>query len=155
MAPDQLQDECQGERKAALGGHHSFKIRVYYEDTDAAGIVYYANYLKFAERARTEMLRDYGADHSMLQKRLGLAFVVKRCAANYRSPARLDDLLDIQTKIKRIGGASVDLEQDVFLDDQLLVSLDVRLALLDAMMKPARLPELLNAALRQQYVAGS
>jgi len=153
VAPDKVINERTEDRQAALAGPHLFKVRVYYEDTDTAGIVYYANYLKFAERARTEMLRDYGADHGMLQKKLGLAFVVKRCVANYHRPARLDDLLDIRTRIKRIGGASIDLGQDVLLDDQLLVSLEVRLALLDATMKPTRFPALLNAALQQQYVA--
>ena len=136
-----------------MADRHFFKIRVYYEDTDAAGIVYYANYLKFAERARTEMLRDYGADHTMLQKTHGVAFVVKRCVAEYHSPARLDDLLEIRTEIKKIGGASVELRQNVFLDDQLLVALEIRLALLDATMKPVRLPDVLIAALQQQYVA--
>ena len=72
--------------KAALVGQHVYSVRIYYEDTDAAGIVYYANYLKFAERARTEMLRSSGADHQKLQQELGLAFVVKRCVVDYRWP---------------------------------------------------------------------
>ncbi len=136
--------------KAALAGQHVFSVRIYYEDTDAAGIVYYANYLKFAERARTEMLRSSGADHRKLQQELGLAFVVKRCTVDYRRPARLDDLLEIRTCIKKVGGASLDLAQAAYLDDQLLVSLDVRLALLDRAMKPARLPPPLIAALKSQ-----
>lgn len=139
----------------ALAGPHSFKLRIYYEDTDAAGIVYYANYLKFAERARTEMLRDFGADHRMLQRELGLAFVVRRCAVDYHRPARLDDLIDIRSQVARIGGASVDLDQRAYLDDRLLVSINVRLALLDGEMKPARLPPVLIAALGPQYVPGS
>ena len=151
MAIVRLPEEHQQDCKTASAGHHSFGIRVYYEDTDAAGIVYYANYLKFAERARTEMLRDYGADHAMLQRTFGITFVVKRCTADYHRPGRLDDLLDIRTRIKRIGGASVELKQDVFLGATLLVSLDVRLALLDANLKPARLPDVLIAALKQQY----
>lgn len=141
--------------KTASADRHTFRIRVYYEDTDAAGIVYYANYLKFAERARTEMLRDYGADHRMLQKELGIAFVVKSCAVDYHRPARLDDLLDIRTNVKRIGGASLDLAQGVYLNDLLLASLDLRLALLDETMKPVRLPRVLIAALVPQYVSGS
>ena len=134
----------------ALPTAHSFRLRVYYEDTDAGGIVYYANYLKFAERARTEMLRDYGAAHEKLKEELGLSFVVKRCMADYHRPARLDDVLDVRTAIGKIGGASLDLFQDVLLDDICLVSLDIRLALLDQTMKPARLPRFLIAALKPQ-----
>lgn len=130
---------------------HHYAIRVYYEDTDAGGIVYYANYLKFAERARTEMLRDYGAAHSLLQNNHGLAFVVKHCSINYHYPARLDDLLDMHTSVRKIGGASLNLDQRVYHGDHLLVSLDVRLALLNNMMKPSRLPPALIAALRPQY----
>lgn len=129
---------------------HSFRLRIFYEDTDAGGIVYYANYLKFAERARTEMLRDHGVAHERLQKELGLFFVVKRCAVDYHLPARLDDLLEVRTGIKKFGGASLNLAQEVFLDDQCLVSLDVRLALLDQAMKPTRLPAFLIAALKSQ-----
>ncbi len=138
-----------------MAAEHSFKLRVYYEDTDAAGIVYYANYLKFAERARTELLRDCGCDHSMLQRQFGLSFVVKRCTVDYHRPARLDDSIEIRTKLARLGGASLDLVQSIYVDDQLLVSLEVRLALLDEAMKPARLPRVLIAALALQYKPGS
>lgn len=132
---------------------HLFNIRIYYEDTDTGGIVYYANYLKFAERARTEMLRDYGAALSLIQEQFDLAFVVRRCCADYHHPARLDDQLVVRTKIKRLGGASLDLDQRVYLEDQLLASLNVRLALIDQAMRPARFPPLLIAALRPQYEA--
>ena len=100
---------------AGLQPDHHFQIRVYYEDTDAAGIVYYANYLKFAERARTEMMREHGASHEDLRQSAGLSFVVKRCTAEYHHPARLDDILDVRTHIGKIGGASLDLRQQVFL----------------------------------------
>src|SRR4051794_32891861 len=69
-------------------------LRVYYEDTDAAGIVYYANYLKFAERGRTEMMRELGFAHSEIAKEIGTLFTVRRCSIDYRAPARLDDALD-------------------------------------------------------------
>lgn len=130
---------------------HRFTLRVYYEDTDAVGIVYYANYLKFAERARTEMLRDISNDYSLMRDELGLAFVVQRCLANYRRPARLHDLLDVRTLIVRVGAASLTLCQEVFRDDMLCVAIDVRLALVDCQMKPARLPQALIAALTPQY----
>ncbi len=133
---------------------HHYEIRVYYEDTDAAGIVYYANYLKFAERARTEMMRERGASHEGLRRRAGLAFVVRRCLVEYHRPARLDDRLDVQTHIGKIGGASLELRQLIYQGDRLLVSLDVKLALLNEAMRPARIPKPLIAALRPQYKVG-
>ena len=89
---------------------HSFPIRVYYEDTDAGGIVYYANYLKFAERARTEMLREAGFHHTAMMNAEGIALAVRRCAAEYQRPAKLDDLLDVSTTVTGIGAATIDLE---------------------------------------------
>jgi acyl-CoA thioester hydrolase len=127
-------------------GAHRIRIRVYYKDTDAAGIVYHAAYLEFAERARTEMLRCLGLDHTTLRARFGLAFTVRRCAIDYRAPARLDDLLEIHTRRIRLGGASLDLEQRVLREAQLLTRLDVRLALLGADLRVARLPRQLIAA---------
>jgi acyl-CoA thioester hydrolase len=140
---------------AALSRTHDVTIRVYYEDTDAAGIVYYANYLKFAERARTEMLRDFGADHRALNRDLGVTFVVRRCLIDYHRPARLDDLLDVQTQVAKIGGASLDLMQQILRDGELLVALNVKLALLNEALKPVRLPSVLIAALEPQYEVGN
>ena len=99
-------------------GVHRIRIRVYYEDTDAAGIVYHAAYLEFAERARTEMLRCLGLDHASLRARFGLVFTVRRCAIDYRAPARLDDLLEVETRLVRLGGASLDLEQRVLCEER-------------------------------------
>jgi acyl-CoA thioester hydrolase len=121
-------------------GVHRMRIRVYYEDTDAAGIVYHACYLAFAERARTEMLRCLGLDHGTLHARFGLTFTVRRCAIDYRAPARLDDLLEVETRLVRLGGASLDLEQRVLREPQVLTYLDVRLALVDANLRVGRLP---------------
>jgi acyl-CoA thioester hydrolase len=129
-------------------GVHRIRMRVYYEDTDAAGIVYHAAYLEFAERARTEMLRCLDLDHASLRDRFGVAFTVRRLAIDYRVPARLDDLLEIETRLVRLGGASVDLAQRVLRDAQLLAALDLRLALLDAGLRAARLPRRLMGALR-------
>jgi acyl-CoA thioester hydrolase len=126
---------------------HLHPIRVYYEDTDAAGIVYYANYLRFAERARTEMLRQMGHPHQALIEGEGLAFAVRRCAADYRRPAKLDDLLDVETRLIEIGRASLDLEQDVRRGDDLLVAMEVKLACIDSRLKPARIPDGLRQAL--------
>ena len=127
---------------------HRFPIRVYYEDTDAAGIVYYANHLKFAERGRTEMLRCLGLDHSTLRARFGLTFAVRRCLADYQAPARLDDEIDVQTRLTRLGGASIDLDQRIFLERRLLVALELRLVLLDQKLGVARLPTELRAVLQ-------
>ena len=132
-------------------GVHRIRLRVYYEDTDAAGVVYHAAYLEFAERARTEMLRCLGLDHTGLRARLGLAFTVRRCAIEYRAPARLDDLLEIKTRLVRLGGASIDLEQRVLREAQLLTRLDVRLALLGTDLRVARLPRQLIGAFERLY----
>jgi acyl-CoA thioester hydrolase len=128
-------------------GAFLFPVRVYYEDTDAAGLVYYANYLKFAERARTEMLRRLGVEQERLRAETGLAFVVRRCAADYVLPARLDDDLVVVTRLKALGGASLDLDQDVRRNDALLVRLAFQIACLGRSGRPQRLPPVLRAAL--------
>ena len=128
-------------------GAYLFPVRVYYEDTDAAGLVYYANYLKFAERARTEMLRRLGVEQERLRAETGLVFVVRRCAADYLLPARRDDDLVVVTRLKALGGASLDLDQDVRRGDALLVRLVFQIACLGQNGRPQRLPLVLRAAL--------
>src|SRR5262245_48728254 len=98
---------------AAHGAIHRQQIRVYFEDTDAAGIVYYANYLKFAERARTDWLRDLGISHADMMTKDGLVLVVRRCEIEYLKPAKLDDMLTVETEVEKLAGASVDLVQRV------------------------------------------
>ena len=132
---------------ALVAGVHRMPLRIYYEDTDAAGIVYHAAYLQFAERARTEMLRCLGLDHSTLRERFGLSFAVRRCVIDYLAPARLDDVLIVATRLLRQGGASLELEQRVLKAEQLLARLEVRLALLSPALGVARLPRELSAAL--------
>lgn len=122
---------------------HVFPIRVYYEDTDAGGIVYYANYLKFAERARTEMLREGGLDQSRILAEQGLMFAVRRCATDYLRPARLDDLLTVSTRLIEARGARVDLEQRVHKagdENHDLAILAVQLACLDRRGRAVRWP---------------
>ena len=126
---------------------HRFPVRVYYEDTDAAGIVYYANYLKFAERARSEWLRELGADEVQTMRANGLLFVVRRCAIDYRQPARLDDLLEVATRVTGFAGATLDLEQIVRRDGVDVVVMTVTLACLNSAGRPARLPPALRTAL--------
>jgi len=135
-------------REGALDGAvHRFPIRVYYEDTDAAGIVYYANYLKFIERARTEMMRLYGVEHEKSRQVGGLAFIVRRAEIEYFAPARLDDELTVETRLKEIGGATILLAQDVWRGDTLLVRASVLVATIGAHGRPVRLPAALRNAL--------
>ena len=141
--------------KAERERGHQFQIRVYYEDTDAGGIVYYANYLKFAERARTEMMRERGFSHGHLFHRQGLAFVVRRCSVDYRYPARLDESLTVQTLIGKVRRASFDLHQRIFRGDLVTASLEVTLAIVDETARAVRLPEALIAALTPQYEVGN
>jgi acyl-CoA thioester hydrolase len=129
------------------GGVHRFPIRVYYEDTDAAGIVYYANYLKFVERARTEMMRLYGVEHERERRSGGTAFIVRRAEIDYLAPARLDDELVVETRIKELGGASILLSQDVLRDDSMLVRATVLVACIGAQGRPVRLPAALRSSL--------
>lgn len=92
----------------------NWPVRVYYEDTDAGGVVFYANYLKFFERARTEWLRSLGYNQHMLADTLGLLFVVKKAAIEYYAPARLDDELKLVVVVQRIGGASMQIKQEAW-----------------------------------------
>ena len=113
------------------------KIRVYYEDTDAAGIVYYANYLRFAERARTELLRDLGYSHGQIAN---VAFAVRYCEADYKKPARLDDLLEVKTDLTQLGGASLEMRQSILREGEELVLLHLKLACITRDARPARIP---------------
>ena len=126
------------------GDVHRFPIRVYYEDTDAAGLVYYANYLKFAERARTEWMRLIGLDHKELRASAGGAWAVRRCEIDYLRPARLDDEIELGTRVLSLGGATADMEQIATRGDVELARLAVRLAFITPEGRPVRLP----AALR-------
>ncbi|MEQ8247244.1 MAG: tol-pal system-associated acyl-CoA thioesterase [Alphaproteobacteria bacterium] len=128
------------------GGIHHLPMRVYYEDTDAAGIVYYANYLKFVERARTDMMRLLGVTHSLMASQDGLSFVVRGCSVKYRKPARLDDGLDVRTRIERIRGPVLDVVQNVHRADDLLVAIDLRIACMNGEGRVQSLPPRIAAA---------
>ena len=128
---------------------HVMPVRVYYEDTDAGGIVYYANYLKYAERARTELLRANGIENSTLLDEQNVAFAVRECHADYIKPARLDDALEVRTRVTETGGASLRMHQDVCRDGDVLVAIDVRLACMDITNgTPKRLPKVVRDCLR-------
>lgn len=136
--------------KTALVSHPAFHIpvRVYWEDTDAGGIVFYANYLKFFERARTEWLRSLGLNQQHLRDTVGGMFVVTHAQLDYLRPARLDDVLHVSAVLQTAGRASLTIAQQVFLQPvsadgtpQLLCQGAVRVGWVDAAsMRPARIP---------------
>jgi acyl-CoA thioester hydrolase len=128
-------------------------VRVYYEDTDAGGVVYYANYLKFAERARTEMLRMLGIESLDLQERHGLAFVVRHIEVEYLRPARLDDLLEVYLELLRVGGASLEGAQAIRRDGEDLVRMAIRLGCMKLSGGPGRLPEDIRERLKTFEIA--
>ena len=117
----------------AEDGTHRYPLRVYYEDTDAGGIVYHANYLRFAERARTEMLYLMGFRQKEMAEGssdvTGVSFAVRRMRIEFIAPARLDDALEVATRIDNIGGASFAVAQSVRRDDREVASAEVKLAL--------------------------
>ncbi|MDJ0827648.1 MAG: tol-pal system-associated acyl-CoA thioesterase [Rhodobacter sp.] len=119
---------------------HIFTTRVYYEDTDLAGIVYYANYLKFIERARTEFVREMGIDQVALRDEAGIVFAVHKVEAEYLAPARFQDDLTVETRIDNVSGARLVLGQDVLRGDELLFRSTVTLVVLTAAGRPTRLP---------------
>ena len=130
------------------GDAHHYRLRVYYEDTDASGVVYYANYLKFAERARTEWLRLLGVGGSGSSESAGGSWAVRRCAVEYLRPARLDDEIEVCSRGLALGGATADIEQIVRRDGEDLARLDVRLAYVTPAGRPMRLPASVRAALQ-------
>ena len=109
-------------------GRHRYHVRIYYEDTDAGGVVYHATYLRLAERARTEALRDAGIPHAEMVSRYGAMFLVRRVEVDYLRPARTDDALWIETEVRQVRAASVLLRQAVYGENGLCADLQVRLA---------------------------
>jgi acyl-CoA thioester hydrolase len=120
---------------------HQLSIRVYYQDTDAGGVVYHARYLNFAERGRTEMLRAAGFDQTRLREEQGVIFAVVSMNIDFRAPARLDDLLDVKSAVVKLGGASMEIQQDICREDKLLATLKVTLVCIDKSFKAVRLPK--------------
>jgi len=122
---------------------HSFTCRVYYEDTDFAGIVYYANYLKFIERARTEWVRSLGIDQARMKAETGTVFAVRRIEADYLKPALFDDLLTVHTRLESLRPARLGLVQDVLRGETRLFVARVELVALGRSGRPQRLPRAL------------
>ena len=125
------------------GTRHVFPLRVYYEDTDAAGIVYYANYLKFAERGRTEFLRLAGIDQSALREQEGIFFAVRRAEIDYLKPARLDDVLEVVTQLTDMSIVKIDAQQTIRRGAEELARVMMRVVCLRTDGRPARMPRTL------------
>lgn len=138
---------------AAAGGPAAepffWPVRVYYEDTDAAGVVYYANYLRFMERARTEWLRAIGFEQTELAERAGIAFVVRTAAIEYLKPARFNDGLQVTVELIKVGAGQIDVAQRVLRGDALLARATIKVVCVELRtMRPVRIPRLLATRIR-------
>ena len=134
-----------------LSGHiadgvHRLDVRVYFEDTDFSGIVYHANYLKYCERGRSDMLRLAGVRHAELTKD-GLHFVVRHIECDFKAPARIDDVLRVETRLKRASGAKLLMAQAVLLDGRVLFEADVTVAIVNRSGRPQRIPAEMTRAI--------
>ena len=130
------------------GAEHRFPVRVYFEDTDLSGVVYHANYLRYMERARSDMLRVAGIDQRAHHEATGAAYAVAALAIRYRAPARLDDALLVTTRVQAVRAASVVIQQTVSRGDALLTEAEVTAALVAGSGRPARQPAAWVAAFR-------
>ncbi len=127
----------------------SWPVRVYYEDTDAGGVVYYANYLKFFERARTEWLRRLGLNQDKLAREAGLIFVVRRALLEFARPVRLDDLLEVTVEPLKVARVYMDMAQEARRGTQLMASAEIRVAcLFQESFKPAAMPQFLRESIQ-------
>ena len=126
---------------------HIHRLRVYYEDTDMAGIVYYANYLRFIERGRSDWVRDVGMDQNAMKDGQGIVFAVRRVEGDYLAPARLDDVLEVRTVLSSAKGARFVMDQEVWRDETLLFRAVVTIAVMTLQGRPARLPAEIHALL--------
>ena len=137
MAPETLDQPYRG---GFVGAEHHFALTVYFEDTDTAGVVYYANYLKFMERARSDMLRAVGIDQQAMLRGDGSAYFVVRVDIHYRSPARLSDDLQVVSTVEQVRASSVHIHQRVMRGPELLADASVTAAFLDREGRPRRQP---------------
>jgi len=137
MAPASLDTPYRG---GFIGAEHHFALTVYFEDTDAYGIVYYANYLKFMERARSDFIRAVGVDQAAALKATGSAYAVVEVDIKYRRPARLGDDLQVVSTVQQVRASSVDIHQRVMRGPELLTDAKVTAAFLDGAGRPRRQP---------------
>ncbi|MFP6725337.1 MAG: YbgC/FadM family acyl-CoA thioesterase [Alphaproteobacteria bacterium] len=132
---------------------HRFPTRIYWEDNDAAGIVYYANYLRFLERGHSDLVRGAGIDQAALLDSEGVMFPVRRCEINYLQPAHLDNQIEAHTRIQNIGGASMEMGLDIHRGDEHIVRAKGRLACVGRSGRPQRLAAHIRAALNEIAIA--
>ncbi len=125
----------------------SFKLKVFYEDTDAGGVVYYANYLKFFERARTEAIAEIGLSNKKLLEENGIFIIVKSCNIEYKKPAKLEDQIEIKSNIISISNTSFKMRQKAFRDNELITDCEIHLVIVDKKGKPSKIPEILKKKL--------
>lgn len=137
-----------------VAGEHRFALRVYFEDTDLSGIVYHANYLRYMERARSDMLRQAGIDQRAHQESGGGAYAVTALNIRYRAPAKLDDALLVVTRLTKVRAASVDIHQRVMRGGEILTEADVTAALVGAAGRAVRQPRDWIAAFAQVMSEG-
>lgn len=124
-----------------------FQYRVYYEDTDAGGVVYYANYLRYAERARTDFLREVGIIQSQLKDAHDILFVVRHVDMQLIKPARLDDIIHVETVIEELNAASLVMKQEITTETLRCAKLEVEVVCVDGLLKPKRLPQFIRELL--------
>lgn len=130
--------------------YSTLAVRVYYEDTDAGGVVFYANYLKFFERGRTEWLRQLGVNQTDLARNERLIFVVRGLDIKYKKPARLDDMLTIHSQVTKVKNASIDFHQYAELDGERLCESSIQICCVDAdTLRPAAMPDSLKSLLEK------
>ncbi|TSA10938.1 MAG: tol-pal system-associated acyl-CoA thioesterase [Betaproteobacteria bacterium] len=134
----------------AMTKNFTWPVRVYYEDTDTGGVVYYANYLKFFERARTEWLRSFGLNQDKLAQEDGLIFVVRRALLDFERPARLDDLLEVTVELQKLARVYLDLTQEARCGSQVMARAQIRVACLNLRrFKPVEIPQSLRESIQQ------
>ena len=119
----------------------SFTLKIYYEDTDAGGVVYYANYLKFLERARSEAIYSLGYTNSSILERFGVLLIVKSCNIEYKKPARFEDTLEIISEIKSFTKTSFLMKQSILRNNEIISDAEIHLVSVDKKGKPTKIPE--------------
>ena len=131
----------------------NYNLKIYYEDTDSGGVVYYANYLKFFERARSEVIYSFKLSNKILLNHYGILIIVKSCNIKYIRPAKLEDKLTIKSKVKSITKTSFVMKQVIHREKQLITEADTHLVSVDQSGKPKKIPEILNKKLKKILVS--
>ena len=121
-----------------------YKLKVFYEDTDAGGVVYYANYLKFFERARTDAISNIGLSNKKLLDEYGIFIIVKSCNVEYLKPAKLEDQLEIKSSIISTSNTSFRMKQKAFRDQELITDCEIHLVIVDKSGRPTKIPDILK-----------